>query len=118
MRPVDILDELVFTHHDNIVFELFILRGRVDRRNEIVSGGEFKQTPGSERTHLFKYRWEVLVCCSDILVSVQAVLQEAVEMFGLVHGITRAVKESKDFESFSFDEALLTSKHVRAQQSI
>ena len=118
MRPVDIFDELVFTHHDDIIFELFILRGRIDRRNEVVSGGEFKQTPGSELTHLFENGWEVFVCCSDILMSVEAVLQEAIEVLRFVLGITMTVKKTKDFEGFGFDEAFFTSKHVRAQQSI
>ena len=118
MRPVDILYELVFTHHDDIVFEFFILRCRIDRWNEVVSGGEFKETPRCKRTHLLEDWWKVLVSCSDKLMSVEAILQEAVEVLGFVHGITMAVKESKDFESFGFDKAFFASKHVRAQQSI
>ena len=72
---IHVFDELVLTNNNHVIFEQFILISRVDRRNEVVSGGEFKQAPGGERAHLVENWREVLVCSSDILMFVEAVLQ-------------------------------------------
>ena len=84
--------------------------------------GYFEEAPSRECTYLCEDWSQVLVTSGNVLLFVEAALQEAVEVLCFIHWITFAVEKTIDSKPICVDLpiniAIGTSKQVRVEKSV